>query len=97
MAARLQCECLLTHTSGLKDYEDLYAAQFPGVEDSRIPQIHDAQILALMKQQTTTDFPPGSQWRYSNTGYAMLAMIVEKVSGKPFGEFLHERIFVPLE
>lgn len=88
---------LLTHTSGLKDYEDLYAAQFPGVADSRIPQIHDGQILALMEQQTTTDFPPGSQWRYSNTGYAMLAMIVEKVSGKPFGEFLRERIFAPLQ
>jgi CubicO group peptidase (beta-lactamase class C family) len=87
---------LLTHTSGLKDYEDLYSAQFPRVEDGKVPQIHDAEILAMMKQQTSTDFPPGSQWRYSNTGYAMLAMIVEKVSGKPFGEFLHERIFAPL-
>jgi len=87
---------LLNHTSGLKDYEDLYAAQFPGVDEKNIPQIHDAQILALMEQQKGTDFPPGSQWRYSNTGYAMLAMIVEKVSGKPFGEFLRERIFQPL-
>ncbi len=87
---------LLTHTSGLKDYEDLYAAQFPGVDDRKVPQIHDAQILALMEQQAATDFPPGSQWRYSNTGYAMLAMIVEKVSGKPFGEFLHDRVFAPL-
>ena len=87
---------LLTHTSGLKDYEDLYAAQFPGVDDHKIPQIKDAQILTLMEQQNATDFPPGSQWRYSNTGYAMLAMIVEKVSGKPFGGFLRERIFAPL-
>jgi CubicO group peptidase (beta-lactamase class C family) len=87
---------LLTHTSGLKDYEDIYSAQFPGVDDRKIPQIEDAQILAMMKQQTSTDFPPGSRWRYSNTGYAMLAMIVEKVSGEPFGEFLHGRIFAPL-
>ena len=87
---------LLTHTSGLKDYEDLYSAQFLGVNDRKIPQIKDAQILALMEQQTGTDFPPGSHWRYSNTGYAMLAMIVEKLSGKPFGDFLRERIFVPL-
>ena len=43
---------LLTHTSGLKDYEDLYAAQFPGVDDRKVPQIHDAQILALMEQQS---------------------------------------------
>ncbi len=87
---------LLTHTSGLKDYEDLYAAQFPGVEGSKVPQIHDTQILALMERQTGTDFAPGSQWRYSNTGYALLAMVVERVSGKPFGDFLRERIFVPL-
>ncbi len=87
---------LLTHISGLKDYEDLYAAQFPGVDDRKVPQIKDAQIFGLMEKQTSTDFPPGTQWRYSNTGYAMLAMIVEKVSGKPFGEFLRERIFTPL-
>ena len=87
---------MLTHTAGLKDYEDTYSAQFPGADDRKIPQIKDAQILTMMKQQTSTDFPPGSQWHYSNTGYAMLAMIVEKVSGKPFGEFLHERIFTPL-
>jgi CubicO group peptidase (beta-lactamase class C family) len=87
---------LLTHTSGLKDYEDIYSAQFPGADDRKIPQIKDAQILAMMKQQASTDFPPGSQWRYSNTGYAMLAMIVEKLSGEPFGTFLHDRIFVPL-
>jgi len=87
---------LLNHTAGLKDYEELYAAKFPRVPEERIPQIKDAEILALMEQQSSTDFPPGRRWRYSNTGYAMLAMIVEKVSGKPFGEFLRERIFVPL-
>jgi len=94
--SKITVRMLLTHTAGLKDYEDLYAAQYPGVDDRKIPQIKDAQILALMQQQSATDFPPGSQWHYSNTGYAMLAMIVQKVSGKPFGEFLHERIFVPL-
>ncbi len=94
--SKITVRMLLTHTSGLKDYEDLYSAQFPGADDSNIPQIKDAQILALMEQQSTTDFPPGTQWRYSNTGYAMLAMIVEKVSGKPFSDFLHERIFAKL-
>jgi CubicO group peptidase (beta-lactamase class C family) len=94
--SKITVRMLLTHTSGLRDYEDLYAAQFPGMDDRKVPQIKDAQILALMEQQSATDFPPGSQMRYSNTGYAMLAMIVEKISGKAFGEFLHERIFVPL-
>jgi CubicO group peptidase (beta-lactamase class C family) len=94
--SKITVRMLLTHTSGLKDYEDLYSAQFPGVDDRKIPQIKDAQILALMEQQRTTDFPPGTKWRYSNSGYAMLAMIVEKASGKAFGDFLHERIFAPL-
>jgi len=75
----------------------LYAAQFPGVDDRKIPQIKDAQILTLIEKETSADFPPGTQWRYSNTGYAMQAMIVEKVAGKPFGEFLRERIFTPLD
>src|SRR5271165_6126201 len=94
--AKITVRMLLNHTSGLSDYEDLYAAQYPGIDERMVPQIHDAQILALMEQQSSTDFPPGTQWRYSNTGYAMLAMIVEKVSGKPFGQFLHDRIFAPL-
>ncbi len=88
---------LLNHTSGLKDYEDLLTAQYPpGTPDEKIPQIHDGDVLKLMERQTATDFPPGSQWRYSNSGYVVLAMIVERVSGQPFGEFLAKRIFVPL-
>ena len=54
-------------------------------------------MLALLKQQKTTKFPPGTKWDYSNSGYAVLAMVVEKVSGQPFGDFLHDRIFAPLE
>ena len=88
---------LLNHTSGLKDYEDLMAAHDPGTPDEKIPQIHEAGVLKLLQQQTATDFPPGSKWRYSNSGYVVLGMVVEKVSGKPFAGFLEERIFAPLE
>jgi CubicO group peptidase (beta-lactamase class C family) len=87
---------LLTHTSGLLDYEDLMAKQFDGVPDEQIPQIHDAGVLKLLKAEKTTKFVPGSQWDYSNSGFCVLAMVVEKVSGKSFGEFLRERIFAPL-
>jgi CubicO group peptidase (beta-lactamase class C family) len=51
----------------------------------------------LLEQQTTGQFPPGSKWEYSNSGYAVLAMIVGKVSGESFGRFLQERIFTPLK
>jgi CubicO group peptidase (beta-lactamase class C family) len=88
---------LLNHTSGLLDYEDLMAKPSIGTPPENIPQIKDAGVLALLKQQKTTKFPPGTHWEYSNSGYAVLAMVVEKVSGQPFGDFLHDRIFVPLD
>lgn len=87
---------LLNHTSGLQDYEDLMPAS-----DSRLPveqiQIGDAGVLDLLKRQSRTKFLPGSHWAYSNSGYVVLGLIVRKVSGKPFPDFLHERIFAPLE
>jgi CubicO group peptidase (beta-lactamase class C family) len=88
---------LLNHTSGLPDYEDILTAQYPNTPDEKIPQIHDAGVVKLLEQQSVGKFPPGSKWDYSNSGYATLAMIVEKVSGKPFGQFLQERIFTPLQ
>jgi CubicO group peptidase (beta-lactamase class C family) len=87
---------LLNHTSGLQDYEDLMTSN-NGESPEKIAQIKDAGVLALLKQQTTTKFVPGTEWEYSNSGYAVLAMVVEKVSGKAFGEFLRERIFGPLK
>ncbi len=88
---------LLNHTSGLPDYEDIWMKQYAGTPDDKIPQILDAGVLKLLEQQTAGVFPAGSKWEYSNSGYAVLAMVVQKVSGKPFGQFLQERIFAPLK
>lgn len=87
---------LLNHTAGLPDYEDLLTAQYPNTPDDQIPQIQDAGVLKLLEQQTAGKFPAGSKWEYSNSGYVVLGLIVEKVSGKPFAQFLHDRIFMPL-
>lgn len=87
---------LLNHTSGLPDYEDILMKQYPDTPPDKIPQILDAGVLKLLEQESSGKFAPGSKWEYSNSGYATLAMIVEKVSGKPFGQFLHDRIFAPL-
>src|ERR1700682_1457926 len=87
---------LLNHTSGLPDYEDMLMKQYDGTPPEKVPQILDAGVLKLLEAQTIGKFPAGAKWEYSNSGYAVLAMIVEKVSGKPFGQFLQERIFVPL-
>jgi len=88
---------LLNHTSGLPDYEDILMKQYPDTPPENIPQILDAGVLRLLEQQSSGKFSPGTKWEYSNSGYAVLAMIVEKVSGKPFGQFLHDRIFAPLK
>jgi CubicO group peptidase (beta-lactamase class C family) len=88
---------LLNHTSGLPDYEDLLMKQYPDTPPEKVPQILDAGVLKLLEQQTSGNFASGSKWEYSNSGYAVLAMIVEKVSGKSFGQFLQERIFIPLQ
>jgi CubicO group peptidase (beta-lactamase class C family) len=81
---------LLNHTSGLKAYEEL-------IPSSQTAQVKDRDVLDLLKQQTSGYFPPGSDWRYSNTGYAHLAMIVEKASGMTFAAFLKKNIFGPLK
>jgi CubicO group peptidase (beta-lactamase class C family) len=87
---------LLNHTSGLLDYEDLMARQYGNTTDDQIPQISDAGVLELLEKETTTKFPAGSSWAYSNSGYCVLAMVVEKISGQPFSDFLLNRIFAPL-
>lgn len=88
---------LLNHTSGLPDYEDILTKHYPNVPDDTIPQIHNAGVLKLLEEQNAGLFPPGSKWQYSNSGYVVLAQIVERVSSKTFGAFLRERIFVPLK
>ena len=88
---------LLNHTSGLLDYEDLMSKPAVNTPAGQIPQIKDAGVLEILKLQKTTKFPPGTKWDYSNSGYAVLAMVVQAISSQPFGDFLHERIFAPLK
>jgi len=80
---------LLTHTSGLIDYEDV-------IPDGTTEQVHDADVLRLLKAENRTYFVPGASYRYSNSGYSLLALIVERASGETFASFLRDHIFVPL-
>ena len=86
---------LLNHTSGLEDYEDLMSRPDPSLPLEET-QIHDLGVLGLLKRQTSTKFPPGSKWAYSNSGYVVLGLMVEKVSGESFPDFLERRVFSPL-
>ena len=79
---------LLTHTSGLgSDSNDLVGRW----EKEETP----AQLLAVIRNEALK-FPPGTQFSYSNSGYAILGMVIEKVSGQPYGDFLQDNLFKPL-
>nr|WP_238345909.1 serine hydrolase domain-containing protein [Luteimonas saliphila] len=80
---------LLSHTSGLVDYEDVMPDAIEG-------QLRDADVLRLLETQDRLYFAPGSDYRYSNSGYALLALVVGQASGQDFASFLRERIFRPL-
>jgi CubicO group peptidase (beta-lactamase class C family) len=79
---------LLQHTSGIWDYEAFVPA-------TQSVQVKDADVLALLSRADRTYFPPGSAVRYSNSGYAVLALLVERVGGMSFARFLRERVFAP--
>ena len=81
-------EYLLQHRSGLLDYEPL-------VPEGATVQVRDADVLQMMTEQERGYFEPGSEYRYSNSGYAVLAMIIEEMANMPFQRYLKERIFEP--
>lgn len=80
---------LLSHTSGLPDYEDWIPA-------ATTAPLKDSGVLEILRGRDRPYFPPGTGFRYSNSGYACLALIVERMSGVPFAAFLRENIFQPL-
>ncbi|HEX8059393.1 MAG TPA: serine hydrolase domain-containing protein [Cyclobacteriaceae bacterium] len=87
----------LTHTSGIADYGDVLLGEgWEGWDPKKIAT-NDDIVAAFAKQKPPVLFKPGEKWEYSNTAYALLATIVQRVSGKQFGEFLSENIFVPLD
>jgi CubicO group peptidase (beta-lactamase class C family) len=79
---------LLSHTSGLRAYQDF-------VPESSTRHVKDRDVLALLRRTDALMFPPGSAFRYGDSGYALLALVVEEVSGQSFGRFLNDRIFAP--
>jgi CubicO group peptidase (beta-lactamase class C family) len=84
---------LLTHTSGLRDQWGLLGLKGspPG------SQVHSFNtILDLVSRQKALNFEPGAEYLYSNTGYTLAAIIVQRASGEPFATFTQERLFRPL-
>ena len=78
---------LLTHTSGMTDYPQDFDLRRDYSEDELFQRIKNIPLA----------FQPGEKWSYSNLAYVMLGILIHKVSGKFYGDFLQERIFKPLE
>jgi len=88
-AERVSIVHLLTHTSGIVDYED-------HLPPSAGRQILDEDVRTILAGRAELYFEPGTSYRYSNSGYALLARIAEEASGQSFPAVLRTRIFEPL-
>jgi len=77
---------LLTHTSGMTDYPQDFDLRKDYTEDELVQRIKTIPLA----------FQPGEKWSYSNLAYVMLGVLIHKVSGKFYGDFLQERVFKPL-
>jgi CubicO group peptidase (beta-lactamase class C family) len=77
---------LLTHTSGMTDYPEDFDMRRDYTEDELVQRIKPIPLA----------FQPGEKWSYSNLAYVMLGVLIHKVSGKFYGDFLQERVFKPL-
>ena len=91
--APLTIRHMLQHNSGLRDWGEIASiAGWP-----RTSRVHThAHVLDIVSRQKALNFPSGTQYSYSNTGYNLAAVIVSRVSGQPFAEFSKARIFDPL-
>jgi CubicO group peptidase (beta-lactamase class C family) len=87
-ASTISISQLLTHTSGLIDHLDVIKDNNAGWKNK--------DVLQLLLSENRVLFQPGEKWSYSNSGYVLLAMIVERITGQRFSEFLKKSIFTPL-
>ncbi|MAF09161.1 hypothetical protein CMK11_01820 [Candidatus Poribacteria bacterium] len=83
---------LIHHTSGLRDQWQLLVMSGHRIDDV----ITTEDIMTLVRHQRELNFPPGSEYLYCNTGYTLLAQVVERVTGETFYDWTRERLFAPL-
>jgi len=82
---------LLNHSSGIPSYTDVG----PAWEKLNALEMSHTELLAFVAGKPF-DFEPGADWRYSNTGYYLLGVLLEKVHGKPYAQIVQEELAVPL-
>lgn len=90
--APITIQHLLEHTSGLRDWDGLFALTGKNIEDG----ITLDDVVAMAIRQGALTAPPGKEQRYTNTGYVLLAAIVQRVTGQPFDSWIKANVFAPL-
>jgi len=85
---------LLTHASGIADYGGEEDTMGKGVINFRKDYTEEELVQAFARMPM--DFAPSAKWSYSNTGYVLLGIVIHRVTGKFYGDFLQERVFHPL-
>src|SRR5215469_14952783 len=90
--SRITLHHLMTHTSGMRDYADLF--DLAGVPEQNLTNDEDG--LDLIVRQKALNFAPGDEWDYSNTGFFLLSQVVKRVTGKTLRDFDQQNIFTPL-
>ncbi len=84
---------LMNHTSGLRDWGSVASIEGWGREDRSHTHAH---VLQILTRQSALNYTPGDAYSYTNSGYNLLAILVDRVSGMPFAEFSRVRLFEPL-
>lgn len=80
---------LLSHCSGIPDH-------YGFMDTGNVKHATDRDVLSALQKANSLYFPPGTHYRYSNTAYCILGMLIEKLSGMSYGEYLQKNIFIPL-
>ncbi|MBK1896976.1 serine hydrolase domain-containing protein [Chryseobacterium paridis] len=87
-AKNISIRHLLSHTSGIRDYENILSGK---------KGLTNQDVLHWLQEQKGLQFPSGSKFQYSNSGYIILSSIIEKISGESYKSFLEKNIFIPLK
>lgn len=84
---------LISHTSGYREFFNTLMMTGMNIAD----QISRSEVVPMIQRQPELQSVPGEVWNYNNTGYILLAMVVEKVTGEPFDKWMKEHVFEPLD
>ena len=91
-AKQITIRQILNHTSGIAEYSRSKEADFTNTK-----RLYTAEELVKIGISAPPDFAPGKSWSYSNTGYVLLGLLIEKVTGNSYAEEIEHRIIEPLE